>query len=106
MKKQARFEETDETYRFTLIGNDEAVFEIDKKTLAFSSSDFYGCFFKKLNEKPEYELLQPTEKLHRQANHVFETVEAIFKKSCDSIDASWFETDEKQDDEPNNDLNK
>ena len=90
MKRQVSFEETNEAYRFALVGDDVAVFEIAKNTLAFSSNNFYRCFFQGLDEKPEYELLRPTEELQRQAKHVFETVEVIFKKSCDSIDVAWF----------------
>ena len=106
MKRRVSFEETNEAYRFALVGDDGTVFEIAKNTLAFSSNNFYRCFFKGLDEKPEYELLRPTEELQRQAKHVFETVEAIFKKACASIDATWFAVDEKQDDEPIDDLNE
>lgn len=106
MKKQVSFEETDEAYCFALVDDDNATFEIAKSTLAFNSNDFYRCFFKGLDEKPEYEVLQPTEELQRQAKHVFETVEAVFKKACESIDSAWFAANEKQDDEPADDLNK
>lgn len=90
MKKQIRFEDARDAYRFMLVGDDDTVFEINKGTLAFNSNEFYKTFFKGLDEKPEYEFSQTAEDLKGQAKHVFDTVAAIFKKTCDSIEASWF----------------
>lgn len=97
MKRQVRFEETGDKYLFS---DDDrgSVFTIMKDTLIFSSNDFYQAFFKDLEEKPDYQLINPTAKLTGQAKHVFDTVEAIFKKSCGSIDDRWFtnESDAKR----------
>ena len=95
MKKQVSFEDAQDSYRFSLVGHSDSTFVISKDTLTFSSNDFYKTFFKGLSEKPEYELVQPKEKLQDQAKHIFDTVGAILKKACDSIDATWFiETEE------------
>ncbi|WP_139652317.1 hypothetical protein [Raoultibacter phocaeensis] len=80
MKKQVNFEDAVEAYRF----------EVSKSTLAFNADSFYKCFFKGLDEKPLYELIKPPSDLDIKAKHVFATVEAIFKKTCDSIDEKWF----------------
>lgn len=96
MKRQVSFEDTQDSYRFVLVGDGETAFEIGKGTLTFSTNDFYKLFFMGLKEKPEYELVQPADSLQGQAKHVFDTVKAIFKKACDSIDASWFVEDEEQ----------
>lgn len=90
MKRQVRFVDDAQSYRFELVDGNDAVFEISKDTLVFSAKDFYATFFKDLDSKPVYELVQPTDALSGQPKHVFETVEAIFKKTCDSIDGGWF----------------
>lgn len=98
MKKRINFASEPTVYRFTLEDESEKVFEIAKNTLTFSSDDFYKLFFRGLNEKPEYELVKPTEELRGQAKHVFDTVAAILKKACDSIDANWFKVSDEQTD--------
>lgn len=90
MKRQVSFADEAEAYRFVLADNEDVAFEISKDTLTFDSDDFYRLFFKGLDEKPEYEVANPDGKLKGQAKHVFDTVAAIFKKACDSIDAAWF----------------
>lgn len=92
MKRQIRFTDEVAAYRFTSVDNDTAIFEIKKDTLTFSSGSFYKAFFKGLTEKPEYELIMSADGLKGQAKHVFDTVSAIFKKACDSIDDAWFDT--------------
>lgn len=56
MKRQVSFEDTQDSYRFVLVGDEETAFEISKDTLTFSTNDFYKLFFMGLKEKPEYEL--------------------------------------------------
>lgn len=104
MKRQVSFTDEAKAYLFTLMGEEDAYFEIRKDTLAFSSNDFYQLFFKGLDEKPEYEVVNPGDELKGQAKHVFDTVVAIFKKACDSIDADWFMRDETQATEEAGDL--
>lgn len=91
MKRQVRFEETGDDYRFSLVGDDKIAFTISKKTLTFSADKFYAVFFKGLEEKPNYEVLRGEDELRGQAKHIYDTVAAIFEKTCSSIDESWFE---------------
>lgn len=105
MKKQVSFSDEPKAYRFALAGDDDVTFEISKETLTFSSNDFYKLFFKKLDEKPEYELVKPGEELKGQAKHVFDTVAAILKKTCDSIDAGWFKEPDEQPNAGSDNLN-
>ena len=106
MKRQVSFSNEPEAYRFTLVGANDVSFEISKNTLAFSTNEFYKLFFKGLDEKPEYEVAKPDEELAGQAKHVFDTVAAIFKKACDSIDADWFTATEEQPSVANDDLSE
>lgn len=98
MKRQINFADESTVYRFTLENEGEKVFEIAKNTLTFSSDDFYKLFFQGLDEKPEYELTKPTGELRGQAKHVYDTVAAILKKTCDSIDADWFKVPDEHTD--------
>lgn len=102
MKKQINFSDEPQAYRFALEGND-VYFEIKKDSLAFSSNDFYELFFKGMDEKPEYELVKPDGELKGQAKHVYDTVAAILKKTCDSIDADWFKVPDEQADDNSDD---
>ncbi len=102
MKKQINFSDESTAYRFTLEAKN-TVFEICKDTLVFSSENFYKIFFQGLEEKPEYELVNSGEELKGQAKHVFDTVAAILKKACESIDASWFEESDKKSNISSND---
>lgn len=94
MKRQVSFADEADAYSFTIVGEDGAPFEIRKDTLVFSSNDFYRLFFKGLDERPEYETVNPGDELKGQARHVYGTVAAIFKKACDSIDEAWFEIEQ------------
>lgn len=95
MKKQVNFAETAEGYIFSSDDDIETnVFMVDKDTLIFNTNDFYEHFFKGLSEKPEYTLSQPIDELKGKAKHVYDTVAAIFKKACVSIEESWFQTDD------------
>lgn len=106
MKRQVSFADDAEAYRFALTDKEDAIFEIRKDTLAFNSNDFYRLFFKGLDDKPEYEVVHPDGELKGQAKHVFDTVTAIFKKACDSIDVAWFAKTEEPVDETLDDLNE
>lgn len=97
MKKQINFSDKPQAYCFALEGN-SIDFEIKKDSLTFNSNDFYELFFKGIDEKPEYELVNPDGELKGQAKHVFDTVAAILKKACDSIDANWFKASDEQTD--------
>lgn len=90
MKRQVNFLDEAEAYRFTLADDEDVTFEISKDTLSFNANSFYGCFFKGIDEKPEYKLLEPPAELNGQAKHVYDTVKVIFKKACESIDEDWF----------------
>jgi len=90
MKRQVSFADEAEAYRFALVDKENVTFEIRKDTLAFKTNEFYRLFFKGLDEKPEYEVVNPGGELKGQAKHVFDTVAAVFKTACDSIDAAWF----------------
>lgn len=105
MKRQVSFADEAEAYRFTLVDKEVVTFEIRKDTLAFNSNDFYRLFFKGLDEKPEYEVVNSDGELKGQAKHVFDTVAAVFKKACDSIDATWFAKTEEPVAETLDDLN-
>lgn len=90
MKRQVSFEETAETYRFTLVGDESKAFEISKATLEFNSKVFYETFFKGLHEAPDYALLEPANKLEKTSKHVYSTVSSIFQSTCKKIDPTWF----------------
>lgn len=90
MKRQVSFTDEAEAYRFTPQYKEDGAFEIRKDTLVFNSNDFYQLFFKGLDAKPEYEVVNSGAELKGQAKHVFDTVSDIFKKACDSIDDAWF----------------
>ncbi len=103
MKKQINFSDKPQAYCFALEDNG-VDFEIKKDSLIFSSNDFYELFFKGIDEKPEYELVKPDEELKGQAKHVFDTVAAILKKTCESIDANWFKESNEHSNMDSNDL--
>lgn len=96
MKKQINFSDGENSYCFTLKEDNKVIFKISKETLVFSSDDFYKLFFQGLDEKPEYDLINSGDELKGQAKHVFETVDAILKKTCSSIDADWFKESDDQ----------
>lgn len=98
MKKHINFSDESTAYLFMLDGDDGKLFEIGKDTLVFSSDDFYRLFFQGLDEKPDYELVNTGDDLSGQAKHIFDTVDAILKKACDSINADWFKTPDEQTD--------
>lgn len=106
MKKQIRFADEGDVYRFVLVGDDSVIFDIQKNTLSFSTSKFYECFFKGAHEKPEYELLPPSGDIKGQAKHVYETVKDILDKACSSIEEKWFKEENRQDDEDKKTVSK
>lgn len=106
MKRQIKFADEEEAYRFVLVGDDSVIFEIQKNTLNFSTSKFYECFFKGVHEKPEYELLLPTGEIRGQAKHVYETVKGILDKACSSIEEKWFKEENEHDVEEKKTLSK
>lgn len=89
MKKQIKFIESETAYRFESADQDRS-FELCKSDLSFSSTKFYECFFKGLEEIPEYELIGLNGKPGPQTLHVYKTVEKILAETCKKLDASWF----------------
>lgn len=102
MKRHIRFSDEASAYRFVLVGEESTVFEIDKGTLTFNEKAFYELFFRGLTEKPSYELVLPADDLKEQAKHVFDTVQAIFQKTCRSIDEAWFTPNDAKEHSPEN----
>ena len=90
MKKQVKFVDGENAYRFMFSDGEGDVFEIEKSTLTFHAGKFYECFFKGLHEKPDYSMIPPEGEIKGQAKHVYDTVEAIISSACKSIDNSWF----------------
>jgi len=106
MKRQVRFVDDIDAYHFILNESESISFSLSKDTLSFSANDFYRCFFKGIDEKPDYVLTCPDDELKGQPKHVFDTVEAIFKKACDSTDENWFKKQEDADAQNLPDLNE
>lgn len=106
MKRQIKFVDEKDTYRFVLVNDESVIFDIQKSTLSFSTSKFYECFFKGLHEKPVYELVPPVEDIKGQAKHVYETVKEILDKACSSIEEKWFKEENEQDVEEKKTLSK
>ena len=77
MKRQVSFTDEAEAYRFMPQYKEDGAFEIRKDTLVFNSNDFYQLFFKGLDAKPEYEVVNSGAELKGQAKHVFDTVSDI-----------------------------
>lgn len=103
MDIQIYFNESEGSYRFSKLGDDEQAFIINKSDLVFDTKVFYELFFKGLTEKPRYTVIdshteEPGHRLTSQAKHIFDTVSKVFSKACDGIQEDWFEDKQRQGD--------
>ena len=97
MSSKISFQETEDAYLFSSAEDEPKVFAIKKDDLIFDAGKFYECFFKDLEEKPEYQLVSESETLAGQAKHIFTTVETILNETCNGISGNWFKDVMSQD---------